>query len=293
MFAAGKFSFFFPFLLPANSSPLPLAAHLCLRSYPLDRPYLRRDTDGKKIVLTLSLSLFLSLGIPDKDPIDALPTCNHALSVCLRGKPCSQIYEDFKSNCKAREGKCRMESRWVKTLHHHYHSLFYFRRSRGCGEPSRKRGMPPTPIRRRAVSPRVNIYVCSLLSRQKCFSPFRREAYALSSLFIIQVKGNSGRGGCSFWMSIKEINFFAFEFPSFRLSASRPTGYSTTTFHFKHRVEGNLPPPLFLFFCQPTHSNLMLLSLSHLGFLFLEIRNWDGERKEEREGRWFFFFQRM
>ncbi|XP_006619963.1 uncharacterized protein LOC102673215 isoform X1 [Apis dorsata] len=47
----------------------------------------------------------------DKDPIDALPTCNHALSVCLRGKPCSQIYEDFKSNCKAREGKCRMESR--------------------------------------------------------------------------------------------------------------------------------------------------------------------------------------
>ncbi|XP_043256907.1 uncharacterized protein LOC122399910 isoform X2 [Colletes gigas] len=49
----------------------------------------------------------------DKDsyPIDALPTCNHALSVCLRGKPCSQIFEDFKSNCKAREGKCRMESR--------------------------------------------------------------------------------------------------------------------------------------------------------------------------------------
>ncbi|XP_060822776.1 uncharacterized protein LOC132910788 isoform X2 [Bombus pascuorum] len=49
----------------------------------------------------------------DKDPyaIDALPTCNHALSVCLRGKSCSQIFEDFKSNCKAREGKCRMESR--------------------------------------------------------------------------------------------------------------------------------------------------------------------------------------
>ncbi|XP_076391662.1 glial cell line-derived neurotrophic family receptor-like isoform X4 [Megachile rotundata] len=49
----------------------------------------------------------------DKDPysIDALPTCNHALSVCLRGKPCSQIFDDFKSNCKSREGKCRMESR--------------------------------------------------------------------------------------------------------------------------------------------------------------------------------------
>ncbi|XP_053994939.1 uncharacterized protein LOC128890863 isoform X3 [Hylaeus anthracinus] len=49
----------------------------------------------------------------DKDPypIDALPTCNHALSVCLHGKPCSQIFDDFKNNCKAREGKCRMESR--------------------------------------------------------------------------------------------------------------------------------------------------------------------------------------
>ncbi|XP_076230314.1 glial cell line-derived neurotrophic family receptor-like isoform X2 [Nomia melanderi] len=47
----------------------------------------------------------------DPYPIDALPTCNHALSVCVRGKPCSQIFEDFKSNCKAREGKCRMESR--------------------------------------------------------------------------------------------------------------------------------------------------------------------------------------
>ncbi|XP_029033944.1 uncharacterized protein LOC114871774 isoform X2 [Osmia bicornis bicornis] len=49
----------------------------------------------------------------DKDPysIDALPTCNHALNVCLRDKPCSQIFDDFKSNCKSREGKCRMESR--------------------------------------------------------------------------------------------------------------------------------------------------------------------------------------
>ncbi|OAD53076.1 hypothetical protein WN48_10822 [Eufriesea mexicana] len=47
----------------------------------------------------------------DQDAIDALPTCNHALSVCLRDKPCNQIFEDFKSNCKAREGKCRMESR--------------------------------------------------------------------------------------------------------------------------------------------------------------------------------------
>ncbi|XP_044016202.1 uncharacterized protein LOC122857839 isoform X2 [Aphidius gifuensis] len=49
----------------------------------------------------------------DKDtyPIDALMTCNHALSVCQRGKPCFKLFEDFKSSCKTRDGKCRMESR--------------------------------------------------------------------------------------------------------------------------------------------------------------------------------------
>lgn len=51
--------------------------------------------------------------IADKDPypIDALPTCNHALNLCLRGKPCSQIYKDFKTNCKIQEGQCKMENR--------------------------------------------------------------------------------------------------------------------------------------------------------------------------------------
>ncbi|CAL1673343.1 unnamed protein product [Lasius platythorax] len=49
----------------------------------------------------------------DKDPypVDALPTCNHALSVCLRGKPCSQILKDFKANCKIQESQCKMENR--------------------------------------------------------------------------------------------------------------------------------------------------------------------------------------
>lgn len=153
-----------------QTSPLLSLLRTLLHSFISTRSSVFDERHGwKRIILTLSLSLFLSLDIPDKDPypIDALPTCNHALSVCLRGKPCSQIYEDFKSNCKAREGKCRMESRWVKTLHH-YHSLFYFRRSRG--EPSRKRGSPLLPVRRRAVSPRVNIYVCSPLMA-KMFPP--------------------------------------------------------------------------------------------------------------------------
>ncbi|KYN20297.1 Dehydrodolichyl diphosphate synthase [Trachymyrmex cornetzi] len=54
----------------------------------------------------------------DKDPypIDALPTCNHALNTCLRGKPCNQIFKDFKTNCKTQEGQCKMENRDITPL---------------------------------------------------------------------------------------------------------------------------------------------------------------------------------
>ncbi|XP_046619695.1 uncharacterized protein LOC124304935 isoform X1 [Neodiprion virginianus] len=47
----------------------------------------------------------------DPLPVEPLPTCNHALSVCQRGKTCVKLFDDFKTNCKARDGKCRMESR--------------------------------------------------------------------------------------------------------------------------------------------------------------------------------------
>ncbi|XP_043487267.1 uncharacterized protein LOC122514469 isoform X3 [Polistes fuscatus] len=44
-------------------------------------------------------------------PIEPLPTCTHAMNECQRAKLCNQILENFKNSCKAREGKCRMESR--------------------------------------------------------------------------------------------------------------------------------------------------------------------------------------
>ncbi|KAG8305931.1 hypothetical protein J6590_058895, partial [Homalodisca vitripennis] len=47
----------------------------------------------------------------DPYPIEALPTCNHALSVCQKEKACSQLYENFKTHCKVRDGKCLMEDR--------------------------------------------------------------------------------------------------------------------------------------------------------------------------------------
>ncbi|XP_068082198.1 uncharacterized protein Gfrl [Anabrus simplex] len=47
----------------------------------------------------------------DPYPVDALPTCNHALSVCQQERKCIKLYEDFKSNCKVRDQKCRMDDR--------------------------------------------------------------------------------------------------------------------------------------------------------------------------------------
>ncbi|KAF6216046.1 hypothetical protein GE061_000383 [Apolygus lucorum] len=50
-------------------------------------------------------------GTKDPYPIDALPTCNHALSVCQKDIECQRIYDKFKSDCKVRDGKCHMEDR--------------------------------------------------------------------------------------------------------------------------------------------------------------------------------------
>ncbi|TMW46910.1 hypothetical protein DOY81_008008 [Sarcophaga bullata] len=47
----------------------------------------------------------------DPYPIDALPTCNHALSVCQQEKKCLKLFEDFKAHCKVRDNKCKMENR--------------------------------------------------------------------------------------------------------------------------------------------------------------------------------------
>ncbi|XP_017775583.1 PREDICTED: uncharacterized protein LOC108561940 isoform X2 [Nicrophorus vespilloides] len=47
----------------------------------------------------------------DPYPVDALPTCNHALSVCQQERKCIKLYDDFKANCKVRDSKCRMEDR--------------------------------------------------------------------------------------------------------------------------------------------------------------------------------------
>ncbi|XP_049278948.1 uncharacterized protein LOC125761657 isoform X4 [Anopheles funestus] len=54
---------------------------------------------------------FVSKKEKDPYPVDALPTCNHALSVCQQERKCIKLFEDFKLHCKVRENKCRMEDR--------------------------------------------------------------------------------------------------------------------------------------------------------------------------------------
>lgn len=57
----------------------------------------------------------------DPYPVDALPTCNHALSVCQQEKKCISLYDDFKLHCKVRDSKCRMDDRcvtWTNPIPH-------------------------------------------------------------------------------------------------------------------------------------------------------------------------------
>ncbi|ENN78664.1 hypothetical protein YQE_04836, partial [Dendroctonus ponderosae] len=51
--------------------------------------------------------------VSEKDPypVDALPTCTHAHFVCQQEPKCIRLYEDFKTHCKVRDNKCRMEDR--------------------------------------------------------------------------------------------------------------------------------------------------------------------------------------
>lgn len=60
---------------------------------------------------------------PEKDPypVEALPTCNYALSVCHGEASCSALFDKFKAACRTRDGDCRMEDRYKKTT-----KLFYF-----------------------------------------------------------------------------------------------------------------------------------------------------------------------
>ncbi|KAL4712444.1 hypothetical protein ACJJTC_007460 [Scirpophaga incertulas] len=47
----------------------------------------------------------------DPYPVETLPTCTYALSVCHNEKPCSVLFDRFKNACKARDGECRMDDR--------------------------------------------------------------------------------------------------------------------------------------------------------------------------------------
>ncbi|XP_073999587.1 uncharacterized protein [Rhodnius prolixus] len=86
----------FPFFAPTCLCREPQVDHECnsFRNFLFDHP-----------------CIFVINKEKDPYPIDALPTCNHALSVCQKDDSCIQIFEHFKSHCKVRDGKCHMEDR--------------------------------------------------------------------------------------------------------------------------------------------------------------------------------------
>ncbi|XP_075217869.1 uncharacterized protein LOC142322676 [Lycorma delicatula] len=86
----------FPFFKPTCLCKEPLLDQECnsFRNFLFDHP-----------------CIFVHKKEKDPYPIDALPTCNYALAVCQKEKICFQLFEDFKTNCKVREGKCLMEDR--------------------------------------------------------------------------------------------------------------------------------------------------------------------------------------
>ncbi|KAJ0171122.1 hypothetical protein K1T71_013321 [Dendrolimus kikuchii] len=47
----------------------------------------------------------------DPYPVETLPTCTYALSVCHNEKACSVLFDRFKNACKVRDGECRMDDR--------------------------------------------------------------------------------------------------------------------------------------------------------------------------------------
>lgn len=73
----------------------------------------RKILNRQEFLLSLLNGNFLFWNLEkDPYPVDALPTCNHALSVCQQERRCIKLFEDFKTHCKVRENKCRMEDRW-------------------------------------------------------------------------------------------------------------------------------------------------------------------------------------
>ncbi|XP_026471710.1 uncharacterized protein LOC113375988 [Ctenocephalides felis] len=75
-------------------------------------PHVDRECNKFRDFLFDHPCLFVLKKEKDPYPVDALPTCNHALSVCQLEKKCIRLFEDFKGSCKVRDNRCRMEDRW-------------------------------------------------------------------------------------------------------------------------------------------------------------------------------------
>ncbi|KAL1497089.1 hypothetical protein ABEB36_008104 [Hypothenemus hampei] len=74
-------------------------------------PHMDRECNSFRDFLFDHPCVFVKEKEKDPYPVDALPTCTHAHQVCQQEPKCIKLYEDFKTHCKVRDNKCRMEDR--------------------------------------------------------------------------------------------------------------------------------------------------------------------------------------
>ncbi|XP_050306807.1 uncharacterized protein LOC126743654 isoform X2 [Anthonomus grandis grandis] len=74
-------------------------------------PHMDPDCNSFRDFLFDHPCVFVKEKEKDPYPVESLPTCTHAHQVCQQEPSCIKLYEDFKTHCKVRDNKCRMEDR--------------------------------------------------------------------------------------------------------------------------------------------------------------------------------------
>ena len=98
-----------------------------LHNYPKARRYLSPRTEMsciryyslKVYLLSFTLNrLIILFDFTESDPypIDALPTCSHAVNVCQKDRDCKKIYANFQRSCSVQNGRCQMDNWWVLSI---------------------------------------------------------------------------------------------------------------------------------------------------------------------------------
>ena len=72
--------------------------------------FFRQTIDAKFGRFFTHIYIYFFFTESDPYPIDALPTCSHAVNVCQNDRDCKKIYDNFQRSCKVQNGQCRMDN---------------------------------------------------------------------------------------------------------------------------------------------------------------------------------------